>query len=361
MAGRPRVYGDRRRSAGDRRDRAGARRRQHQPADRPHRPHRRPAVGDRLLSGARPAVRHPANRQCFFRPRHRALHRRRRPAAVHLQPAVLYPGDDRVAVSRPLARQRRPYSGAAENSGAGRARHRRPGVARRCAGLRRRQLSDRGVFHRLRAGLSNHGHAVGVDVRLDYRHRRPLARRQRQRPAAALHPVGQPDRRRRPDAGLYLHVQARRRQRQPGRQRCSGWRSDPARLCAAHLRRSGQRLYGGADVHRLPGDGGRHDLRLRGLLLPLPAALLSRAGGHPRPLRHAGFQHGAGQSDPRLTACPDGDLPALHRAGVAQLQPEPLAQRQARLRAGDRHQPGVRPGRWPEGFKLQRPAARLVR
>ncbi|MEX0633994.1 hypothetical protein M8494_26620 [Serratia ureilytica] len=36
----------------------------------------------------------------------------------------------------------------------------------------------------------------------------PLARRQRQRPAAALHPVGQPDRRRRPDAGLYLHVRS---------------------------------------------------------------------------------------------------------------------------------------------------------
>ena len=89
VAGRPRVYGDRRRLAGDRRDRAGARRRQHQPADRPHRPHRRSAVGDRLLSGARPAVRHAANRQCLFRPRHRALHRRRRPTAVHLQPAVL--------------------------------------------------------------------------------------------------------------------------------------------------------------------------------------------------------------------------------------------------------------------------------
>lgn len=40
-------------------------------------------------------------------------------------------------------------------------------------------------------------------------------------------------------------------------------RGDPPCLRAAHLRRGGQFPAGGADLHRLPGDGGGPDLRLR--------------------------------------------------------------------------------------------------
>ncbi len=109
--------------------------------------------------------------------------------------------------------------------------------------------------------------------------------------------------------------------RGPVRQR----RGHSALLRAAHLRRGGQLPAGGADLHRLSGDGGGPDLRLRRVLCPVSAVLLSHAGLYPWPVLDGGLQSGPEPSDSGVNSGADRYLSAVYRTGCIKLYPQLVA------------------------------------
>lgn len=100
-------------------------------------------------------------------------------------------------------------------------------------------------------------------------------------------------------------------------------------------------FFGGADLHRLYGDRGRPDLRLRRVLRAIPAVLVQDAGVYLGSVLDGGVQPRPEPPDPDLHSGADRDLPAVHRAGGAELHPALVAQRAAHHRAGDACQPVV--------------------
>jgi hypothetical protein len=82
---------------------------------------------------------------------------------------------------------------------------------------------------------------------------------------------------------------------------------------------------GGADFHRLSGDGGGPDLRLRRVLCPVSAVLLSHAGVYPRPFLDGGLQPRAEPSDSDFDSGADGYLSAVYRTGGIKLYPQLVA------------------------------------
>ena len=100
---------------------------------------------------------------------------------------------------------------------------------------------------------------------------------------------------------------------------------DPACLRAAYLWWCRQHAAGGADFPGLSGDGGGSDLRLRGVLRPVSAALLPHAGVYPWHLLHGGVKPRSEPPDSGVNSGADGDLSAMYRAGGAELHPPVVA------------------------------------
>ena len=94
---------------------------------------------------------------------------------------------------------------------------------------------------------------------------------------------------------------------------------------AAILHAYVQHAAGGADFPGLSGDGGGSDLRLRGVLRPVSAALLPHAGVYPRHLLHGGVKPRSEPPDSGVNSGADGDLSAMYRAGGAELHPPVVA------------------------------------